>query len=113
MAINSGLLEGGPAGSGVEEGGTEATNARNYHGTPHPSTGIALFSDNNNNNDIQCGRCENPIDYCHCDDSDILFIPPPIITAIAATVTQDGEETAVPMTKEDEDDAPLVEVRVG
>jgi hypothetical protein len=66
-------------------------------------------------NNVQCGQCKNPLDYCHCNNTDILIIPPPIITTINTTVTttQDGEETALPTTKGEEDNSPPVEVHVG
>jgi hypothetical protein len=97
--------------TGAEEGvvGKSAGN------TPHPNAAILFGDSDGKDNDIQCGQCENPLDYCHCDNTDILFIPPPIIAAINTiiTTTQDGEETALSAAEEEEDNSPPVEVRVG
>jgi hypothetical protein len=95
-----------------EEEGVVGKSAGN---TPYPSAAILFGDSDGEDNDVQCGQCENPLDYCHCDNTDILIIPPPIITAISTTVTttQDGKETALPTAEEEEDDSPSVEVRVG
>jgi hypothetical protein len=95
-----------------EEEGIVGKSAGN---TPYPNAAILFGDSDGEDNDIQCGQCENPLDYCHCDNTDILIIPPPIIAAIDTTVTttQDGEETALPTAEEEEDDSPPVEVHVG
>jgi hypothetical protein len=95
-----------------EEEGVVGKSASN---TPYPNAAILFRDSNGEDNDVQCGQCENPLDYCHCDNTNILIIPPPIIAAINTTVTttQDGEETTLPPAEEEEDDSPPVEVRVG
>jgi hypothetical protein len=95
-----------------EEEGIVGKSAGN---TPYPNATILFGDSDGKDNDVQCGQCENPLDYCHCNNTNILIIPPPIITAIDTTIitTQDGEETALPPAEEEEDDSPPVEVHVG
>jgi hypothetical protein len=87
--------------------------ARPANGTPYPNI-MSLFGEDssNDNADIQCGRCDNPIDYCHCD---VLSIPPSVFVPTDPSM-QNSEETAVPMTKAtsetDEEGRQPVEVRV-
>ena len=50
-------------------GGEEVPGGR--MGTPHPKSSTAITfrsntDDNNNDNNIRCGQCEDPIAYCHC-----------------------------------------------
>jgi hypothetical protein len=51
-------------------------------GTPYPTV-IILGSEHSGSEygdaDIQCGKCEAPIDYCHCD---IQMLPPQIIPSL-------------------------------
>jgi hypothetical protein len=95
-----------------EEAGTAGKSAGN---TPYPNAAILFGDSEDEDNNVQCGQCENPLAYCHCNNTNILIIPPPIITTISTLVTtvQDSEETTIPTIKEDEDDAPPVEVCVG
>jgi hypothetical protein len=110
----SGCLGGRLSVLSVHTTGKEKSTAGQSAGnTPYPNATILFDESEDEDLNIQCGRCENPIAYCHCDNSNILIIPPPIVTAVATVITtQDGEETALP-TAEEEDNLPPVEVRIG
>jgi hypothetical protein len=98
----SGRLGGRLSVSGLHTTGEEEGAAGESAGnTPYPNAAILFNESEDEDLDIQCGRCENPLAYCHCDNSDILIIPPPIITTIdtIVTTTQDSEETALPQPK--------------
>jgi hypothetical protein len=97
-------------------------------GTPYPTI-ITLGSEHGGseygNTDIQCGKCEAPIDYCHCDiqmllprnapspNNDIQLLTPipntsadkgkrPIKGYVIDCLMEDGEETKVPATNKEE-----------
>jgi hypothetical protein len=47
--------------------GTQASAAGQSAGnTPYPNAAILFESGDDEDDDIKCGRCENPIAYCHC-----------------------------------------------
>jgi hypothetical protein len=46
-----------------EEMGVTGKSAGN---TPYPNAAILFKSSNDEDDDIKCGRCDNPITYCHC-----------------------------------------------
>ena len=52
----------------MTSGGEEVSGGR--VGTPHPKSSTAITfgsnTDDDNNDDIRCGQCEDPIAYCHC-----------------------------------------------
>jgi hypothetical protein len=62
--------------------------------TPYPNAAILFKSGDDEDDDIKCGRCENPIAYCHCSPT---MLPP--------CIDVDKEE--------DDKENWLVEVRVG
>jgi hypothetical protein len=41
--------------------------------TPYPNATILFESGDDEDNDIKCGRCDNPIAYCHCSPT---MLPP-------------------------------------
>ena len=130
----------GPTQPGAFEVATTRHIASSIGNTPYPTV-IELRSEHggsdSDDNEIQCGRCDAPVDYCHCD---ALRIRPPTginterdVEALATMVvegltragdqprpdpvihdlTQDDEETAVSLTaaKEDEGMSVGMEVR--
>jgi hypothetical protein len=74
--------------------------------TPYPNTAILFESGDDEDNDIKCGRCENPIAYCHCSPT---MLPP----CINVDEEEDDEETLVSPTETANNKSRLVEVRVG
>jgi hypothetical protein len=74
--------------------------------TPYSHAAVLFESGDNEDNDITCGRCDNPIAYCHCSPT---MLPP----RINVDQEEDDKETKVPLTTtSDKEDRP-VEVRVG
>jgi hypothetical protein len=86
-----------------KETGTAGQSASN---TPHPNAAILFKSGDDKDNNIKCGRCANPIAYCHCSPT---MLPP----HINVNEEEDNEETPVsPAETADKENGP-VEVRVG
>jgi hypothetical protein len=83
--------------------GTDGKSAGN---TPHPSAAILFESGNDEDDDIKCGRCENPIAYCHCSPT---MLPP----RIDVDAEEDDEEAEVPALEGSDKENQPVEVRVG
>ena len=139
---DGGSLALGPAQPGAFMVATKRHVTSSIGNTPYPTV-IELGSEhggsNADDNEIQCGRCDAPIDYCHCD---ALPIRPPTginsgrdVEALATMVvegftgagdqprpnlvihdlTQDDEETAISLTtaEEGEETPVCVEVREG
>ena len=136
-----GGLAPGPAQPSAFTVATSRHVASSIGNTPYPTI-IELGSEHggsdlDDDDEIQCGRCDAPIEYCHCDP---LPIRPPTginstrdVEALATTIvegfmgagdqprpdlvinnlTQDDEETtlSIPSTKEDEGTPVRVEVR--
>jgi hypothetical protein len=73
--------------------------------TPYHSTAILFGGSKDEDDNIECGRCDNPIAYCHCDN-EVLIIPPPI------TIEENDEETQVSTTETANDEGGPVEVCV-
>jgi hypothetical protein len=74
--------------------------------TPYPNTSILFESGDDEDNDIKCGRCENPIAYCHCSPT---MLPP----RIDIDKEEDDKETLVSPTETVNNKSRPVEVRVG
>jgi hypothetical protein len=72
--------------------------------TPYPNAAILFESGNNEDDDIKCGQCENPIAYCHCSPT---MLPPRI------NVDKENDKEAKVSTPEgsDKENRP-VEVRI-
>jgi hypothetical protein len=125
---DSGGLAPGPASLGSFDVGRSACLPPPAAGTPYPTI-ITLGSEHGGSEygdaDIQCGKCEAPINYCHCNlqmlpprttpafDDDIQLLTPipntgadkgkrPIKGYVVDRLTEDGEETQVPTTGEEE-----------
>jgi hypothetical protein len=130
---DSGGLAPGPASLGLFNVGSPARLPPPASGTPYPTI-ITLGSEHSGSEygdaDIQCGKCEAPIDYCHCDlpmlppraasdlDDDIQLLTPvpntsadkgkrPIKGYVVDRLTEDSEETQVPTI--DKEEAPPLE----
>jgi hypothetical protein len=74
--------------------------------TPYPSAAILFESGDDEDDDIKCGRCENPIAYCHCSPT---MLPP----RINVDEEEDDEEAEVPSAEGSDKENRPVEVRVG
>jgi hypothetical protein len=72
--------------------------------TPSPNAAILFESSDDEDDDIKCGQCENPIAYCHCSP----FMLPPRIDVDE----EDNEEAEVPHTKTSDKENRPVEVHV-
>jgi hypothetical protein len=72
-----------PTGTPASIDGKSASN------TPYPGAAILFESGDDEDNDIKCGRCENPIAYCHCSPT---MLPP----RINVDAEEDDEEAEVP-----------------
>ena len=136
---DGGGLAPGPAQPSAFAVATTRHIASSIGNTPYPTI-IELGSEhggsNSDDDKIQCGRCDAPIDYCHCDP---LPIRPPTganttrdVEALAALVvegftgagdqprpnpvvndlTQDDEETAISVSSTEEDEGTPVRVEV-
>jgi hypothetical protein len=86
-----------------KETGTAGKSASN---TPYPNAAILFESGDNENDNIKCGRCENPIAYCHCSPT---MLPP----CIDVDKEEDDEETPVSPTETANKENQPVEVCVG
>jgi hypothetical protein len=73
--------------------------------TPYPNATIPFESGNNEDDDIKCGRCENPITYCHCSPT---MLPPQINVN-----EEDDQEATVSLAETSNKENRPVEVRVG
>jgi hypothetical protein len=73
--------------------------------TPYPSAAILFDSGDDEDDDIKCGRCENPIAYCHCSPT---MLPPRINVD-----KEDDEEAKVPPAEDSDKENRPVEVRIG
>jgi hypothetical protein len=74
--------------------------------TPYPNTTILFKSGDDEDDDIKCGRCDNPVAYCHCSPT---MLPP----RIDVDEEEDNEEAAVSLAKTANKENRPVEVRVG
>jgi hypothetical protein len=74
--------------------------------TPYPSAAILFESGNDKDDDIKCGRCENPITYCHCSPT---MLPP----HINVDEEEDDKEAKVPAAEGSDKENRPVEVRIG
>jgi hypothetical protein len=86
-----------------EETGTAGESAGH---TPYPNATILFNSGDDEDDDIKCGRCENPIAYCHCSPT---MLPP----RINVNEEEDNEETPLSPSETANDENRPVEVRVG
>jgi hypothetical protein len=86
-----------------EETGVAGKSAGN---TPYPGTAILFDSGDEEDNNIKCRRCENPIAYCHCSPT---MLPP----RINVDEEEDNEEATVSLSKTTNKENWPVEVRVG
>jgi hypothetical protein len=85
-----------------EETGIAGKSAGN---TPYPNAAILFDSGDNEDDDIKCGRCENPVAYCHCSPT---MLPP----CINVDEEEDNKETPVSPSKTANNKSRPVEVRV-
>jgi hypothetical protein len=87
--------------------GTQASTAGESAGnTPYPNAAILFESGDDKDNDIQCGRCDNPVSYCHCSPT---MLPP----RIDVDTEEDDEEAEVPTLEGSDKENRPVEVHVG
>jgi hypothetical protein len=87
--------------------GEEASTAGKSAGsTPYPNAAILFESGDDKDDDIKCGRCDNPITYCHCSPT---RLPP----RINVDEEEDNKETLVSPTETVNKENQSVEVRVG
>jgi hypothetical protein len=73
--------------------------------TPYPSAAILFESGDDEDDNIKCGRCEQPIAYCHCSPT---MLPP----RIDVDAEEEDEEAEVPAFEGSDKENRLVEVRV-
>jgi hypothetical protein len=87
--------------------GTQASAAGKSAGnTPYPNAAILFESRDDEDNDIKCGRCDNPVAYCHCSPT---MLPP----RIDIDEEEDDKEAKVPTAEDSDKENRLVEVHVG
>jgi hypothetical protein len=87
--------------------GEEASAAGKSAGsTPYPNAAILFESGDDEDDDIKCGRCDNPIAYCHCSPT---MLPP----HIDADQKEDDEETSISLAETSNKENWPVEVHVG
>ena len=135
---NGGSLAPGPAHPGTFAVATTRNIASSIGNTPYPTI-IELGSEQGGSDDdtaeIQCGRCEAPIDYCHCEalplrpytgtlhERDVETLAAAVVEGLAGQpgpdeqprpdlvvhdLTQDDKETVVSITTAEEgEDAPV------
>jgi hypothetical protein len=73
--------------------GEEASIASKSAGhTPYPNATILFKSGDDEDDDIKCGRCENPIAYCHCSPT---MLPP----HININEEEDDKEAAISLAE--------------
>ena len=139
---DGGSLAPGPAHPSAFAVATTRNIASSIGNTPYPTI-ITLGSEHGDSDDdtaeIQCGKCDSPIDYCHCEalplrpftginsERDIATLASVVVEGFAQpgeqsrpdlvihNLTQDDEETEVSLTtaKESEGTPVWVEVRDG
>jgi hypothetical protein len=54
-------------------GAQASVDGKSAGNTPYPSAAILFDSGDEEDDDIKCGRCENPVAYCHCSPT---MLPP-------------------------------------
>jgi hypothetical protein len=87
--------------------GTQASTVGKSAGnTPYPNAAILFESGNDKDDDIKCGRCDNPIAYCHCSPT---MLPP----RINVDEEEDDKEAKIPAAEDSDKENRPVEVRVG
>jgi hypothetical protein len=86
-----------------EEAGVAGQSASN---TPYPNAAILFDSGDEEDDDIKCGRCNNPIAYCHCNP---IMLPP----RIDVDKEENHEEATVSIAEASDKENRPVEVRVG
>jgi hypothetical protein len=86
-----------------EEAGTAGKSAGN---TPYPNATILFKSGDDEDDDIKCGRCNNPVAYCHCSPT---MLPP----CITHNKEKDDEEIMVSLAETSDKENWPVEVRIG
>jgi hypothetical protein len=92
--------------SSLRPTGAQASTASKSAGnTPYPNAAILFESGDDEDDDIECGRCENPIAYCHCS--------PTMLLPRIAVNKEDDEEAKVSATESSNKENRPVEVRVG
>jgi hypothetical protein len=74
--------------------------------TPYPLAAVLFESGDDEDDDIKCGRCKNPVAYCHCSPT---MLPPHINVD---KEEEDDEEAEVPTAEGSDKENRLVEVRV-
>jgi hypothetical protein len=85
-----------------EKAGAAGESASN---TPYPNTAILFDSSDDEDDDIKCGRCENPVAYCHCSPT---MLPP----HINVDEEEDDKEAMVPLAETSNKENRPVEVHV-
>jgi hypothetical protein len=87
--------------------GTQASAAGESAGnTPYPNAAILFESGDDEDDDIKCGRCNNPVAYCHCSPT---MLPP----RIDINEEEDDEEAKIPAAEDSDKENRPVEVHVG
>jgi hypothetical protein len=87
--------------------GEEASIAGKSAGhTPYPNAALLFNSGDDEDDDIKCGRCKNPVAYCHCSPT---MLPP----RVNVDKEEDDKETSVSHAETTNKENRLVEVRVG
>jgi hypothetical protein len=81
-------------------GTQESTAGKSAGNTPYPNAAILFESGDDEDDDIKCGRCDNPVAYCHCSPT---MLPPRIDV---------DEEAKVPTADNSDKENWPVEVRV-
>jgi hypothetical protein len=74
--------------------------------TPYPNAAILFESGDEEDDDIKCGRCDNPVAYCHCSPT---MLPP----RISIGNKEDDKEAEVSLAETTDKENRPVEVRVG
>jgi hypothetical protein len=74
--------------------------------TPYPNAAILFESGDDEDDDIKCGRCENPIAYCHCSPT---MLPP----RINVDKEEDDKEATISLAETANKENWPVEVRIG
>jgi hypothetical protein len=91
----------------VHTTGEEASTVGKSAGhTPYPNVTILFESGDDEDDNIKCGRCENPVAYCHCSPT---MLPP----HIKVDEEEDDEETPVSHAETANKENQPVEVRIG
>jgi hypothetical protein len=91
---------------GLHMTGKEASIAGESAGhTPYPNAAILFESGDDEDDNIKCGRCDNPIAYCHCSPT---MLPP----HIDVDQEEDNKETLIPPAEATDKENRPVEVRV-